>query len=236
MDPQRPTSVIGAGAWGTALARLLANKGVPTLIWAHEPEVVHDIRTVHENRTFLSGFDLGPDLEATGDLDEALERAEVVVNAVPTQHMRSVLQRAGSALAGTDRVVTVSKGIELGPAERGFVTVQQRYKVPLPHFSLGFLFLFCSQNAFATGKLFVGEKSGATAPHLQNHCIAHKAVVAKEKEQALTAFGKRVDADIVAQRVAFQRNVFQKRKRTIQQAINPLALVLEIDTQIADEH
>jgi glycerol-3-phosphate dehydrogenase (NAD(P)+) len=114
VDPQRPTSVIGAGAWGTALARLLANKGVPTLIWAHEPEVVHDIRTVHENRTFLSGFDLGPDLEATGDLDEAFERAEVVVNAVPTQHMRSVLQRAGSALAGTDLVVTVSKGIELG--------------------------------------------------------------------------------------------------------------------------
>ncbi len=114
MDDHRPTSVIGAGAWGTALARLLASQGVPTLIWAREPDVVHDIRTIHENRTFLAGVDLGPDLGATGDLDEALARAEVVVNAVPTQHMRSVLHHARGALTRAELVVTVSKGIELG--------------------------------------------------------------------------------------------------------------------------
>jgi glycerol-3-phosphate dehydrogenase (NAD(P)+) len=113
VDDRRPTAVIGAGAWGTALGRLLADQGVPTLIWAREPEVVHDIRTIHENRTFLAGIDLGPDLEATGDLDEVFARSEIIVNAIPTQHMRSVLRRAEGPLRETDLVVTVSKGIEL---------------------------------------------------------------------------------------------------------------------------
>jgi glycerol-3-phosphate dehydrogenase (NAD(P)+) len=86
---------------------------VPTLIWAREPEVVNDIRTIHENRSFLAGVDLGPDLEATGDLDEVFARSEIIVNAIPTQYMRSVLQRAEGALRETELVVTVSKGIEL---------------------------------------------------------------------------------------------------------------------------
>lgn len=113
MEDPRPTSVIGAGAWGTALARLLATQGVPTLIWAREPEVVDDIRVIHENRAFLAGVDLGPALDATGDLDAALEHADVIVNAVPTQHIRSVLGSAEHGLGGADVVVTVSKGIEL---------------------------------------------------------------------------------------------------------------------------
>ncbi len=113
MDDRRPVAVIGAGAWGTALARLLADQGVPTLMWAREPEVVADIRAIHENRTFLAGIDLGPDLEATGDLDEAFAWSDIIVNAVPTQHMRSVLHRASGALREKDLVVTVSKGIEL---------------------------------------------------------------------------------------------------------------------------
>jgi glycerol-3-phosphate dehydrogenase (NAD(P)+) len=107
-------AVIGAGAWGTALARVLATKGVPTLIWAREAEVVAAINERHENSVFLSGFDLGSDLAATGDLDEAFAFGDVVVNAVPTQHMRAVMRQAGEALALTDLVVTVAKGIELG--------------------------------------------------------------------------------------------------------------------------
>jgi glycerol-3-phosphate dehydrogenase (NAD(P)+) len=114
VDDRPATTVIGAGAWGTALARVLSMQGIPTVIWAREPEVVDAIRTRHENTSFLAGFDLGPDLEATGDLDEAFGRAEVIVNAVPTQHMRSVWQRVGDAVVESELVVTVAKGIELG--------------------------------------------------------------------------------------------------------------------------
>ena len=99
MSDQPNVAVIGAGAWGTALARVLANKGVPTLIWAREPEVVASIRDEHENSLFLAGFDLGSDLAATSDLDEAFAFGDIVVNAVPTQHMRSVIERAGAAPA-----------------------------------------------------------------------------------------------------------------------------------------
>jgi len=113
----QPTSVIGAGAWGTALARLLAKQGVPTMIWAREPDVVEQIQVHHENRAFLPGIDLGSDLRATGDLALAFAHGEVIVNAVPTQHMRSVLERAGAALTQADVIVTVSKGIELETLE-----------------------------------------------------------------------------------------------------------------------
>jgi glycerol-3-phosphate dehydrogenase (NAD(P)+) len=92
---------------------LLAGEGVPTLIWAREPEVVEDIRTMHENRAFLPGVALPRELDATGALDDAVERAEVLVNAVPTQHMRSVLRRVEGTLTRAQIVVTVSKGIEL---------------------------------------------------------------------------------------------------------------------------
>lgn len=114
MSEQPTVAVIGAGAWGTALARVLANKGVPTVIWAREPEVVEAINERHENTMFLAGHDLGVDLRATGDLAAAFEFAEVVVNAVPTQHMRGVLEQARPALAEAELVVTVAKGIELG--------------------------------------------------------------------------------------------------------------------------
>ncbi|MBT6445986.1 MAG: NAD(P)-binding domain-containing protein, partial [Acidimicrobiaceae bacterium] len=86
------TAVLGAGAWGTALASLLAAKGVSTRIWAREPEVAADIGIRHENRRFLAGFDLPAELEATNDTELALRDADVVVNAVPTQHIRSVLE------------------------------------------------------------------------------------------------------------------------------------------------
>lgn len=92
---------------------LLANKGVPTCVWAREAEVVADIRLHHKNRTFLKGFDLPADLDATGDLHHAVERADVIVNAVPTQHMRAALNPVAERLAHADLIVTVSKGIEV---------------------------------------------------------------------------------------------------------------------------
>ena len=108
------TTVLGAGAWGTALASLLAAKGVSTRIWAREPEVAADIGIRHENRRFLAGFDLPAELEATSDIALALRDADVVVNAVPTQHMRSVLEPVSRVLVAADSIISVSKGIEMG--------------------------------------------------------------------------------------------------------------------------
>ena len=105
--------VVGGGSWGTALANLLAGKGVRTTIWAREDSVVAAINTQRENTTFLPGIPLAEALHATGDLGGAFETASVVVNAVPTQFIRSTYAPV-SELIDADRLfVTVSKGIEV---------------------------------------------------------------------------------------------------------------------------
>src|SRR3990167_5005624 len=84
--------VIGAGAWGTALAKHLAEKGVETRLWAYEREVVDAIRGKHENPVFLPGVALPPSLLATGSLSDLTERCEGLIFAVPSHVARSVLR------------------------------------------------------------------------------------------------------------------------------------------------
>ena len=68
-------AIIGAGSWGTALARLLANKGHDCLMWAFEPETVETINARHENKAFLPGVALPESIRATGELAEAVVTA-----------------------------------------------------------------------------------------------------------------------------------------------------------------
>jgi glycerol-3-phosphate dehydrogenase (NAD(P)+) len=107
-------AVIGAGAWGTALADLLARNGHDTMIWALEPDVAASINVHHENERFLRGFVLAPSLRATNEQEQALRDAELVVYAVPSQHLRAVA-RAGAACVSPRAILAVaSKGIERG--------------------------------------------------------------------------------------------------------------------------
>lgn len=114
MSEQPRTLIAGGGSWGTALATLLARQGVPTVLWAREPEVVTGINEKHENPLFLAGVPLPSSLTATDDLDEELAQAEVVVNAVPTQFIRSVFTSRADQLGRASLLVSVSKGVEVG--------------------------------------------------------------------------------------------------------------------------
>ena len=87
-------AVIGAGAWGTALANLLAENGHPTVIWAYEPDVSHSINEHHENPRFLSGIQLQPELRATSDRETAVSEAELIVYATPSHVLRDVAASA----------------------------------------------------------------------------------------------------------------------------------------------
>ena len=105
--------VIGAGAWGTTLGRLLAEKNLAVRLWAHEQKVVEAIREKHENTTFLPGFKLPPLLSPTGSLKEAVHGADVLLFAVPSQAARSVLQQLGPVLSDKPiPLISVTKGIE----------------------------------------------------------------------------------------------------------------------------
>lgn len=106
-------AVIGAGAWGTALADMMAASGHAVTLWALETDVVKAINERHENPIFLGGFPLTPSLKATHDQREALHGAELVIYATPSQHLRMVA-RDGNAHVSKNAVLAVaSKGIEV---------------------------------------------------------------------------------------------------------------------------
>jgi glycerol-3-phosphate dehydrogenase (NAD(P)+) len=107
-------AVMGAGAWGTALADLLARSGHEVSMWAFEPDVVRAVQERHENPVFLPGATLHPALAATSDYRRALEGADLVVYATPSQHLRRIA-REGHSFVRPDAVLAVaSKGIEEG--------------------------------------------------------------------------------------------------------------------------
>ena len=105
-------AVLGAGAWGTTLADLLARKGEEVRLWAFEAEVVDGINREHVNAVFLPDSPLTPDLVATGDVREAVRDAEVVVSAAPSHVVGAVARQAAAAVRPDALVGSVSKGLE----------------------------------------------------------------------------------------------------------------------------
>ncbi|MGQ0812695.1 MAG: NAD(P)-binding domain-containing protein, partial [Nitrospiraceae bacterium] len=85
--------VIGAGAWGTALARHVAEKATQVRLWAYEPEVVAAIQSTHENSIFLPGVTLPPSLIVTGSLPHVVQGATCMIFAVPSHVARPVLKQ-----------------------------------------------------------------------------------------------------------------------------------------------
>ena len=104
-------SIVGAGAWGTALAQTLVQSGKFVTIWAREADVAADINERHVNRTFLPGVPLDPGVRATLNLREAT-RVDVILLVVPAQHLRSVAKELARDLTPGQPVVICAKGIE----------------------------------------------------------------------------------------------------------------------------
>jgi glycerol-3-phosphate dehydrogenase (NAD(P)+) len=106
-------AVVGAGSWGTALANVLAKKGIETILWSREREVAEAIEREHRNPRYLSEIPLDPRLRATCELTAAVEGADVVVSVSPSHVVRDVLGSAAPHLRGDALVVSASKGIEV---------------------------------------------------------------------------------------------------------------------------
>ena len=104
--------VIGAGAWGTALARHLADKGLSVTLWAYEKAVVEAIHSKRENSFYLASVRLPASLKATNDLAEATRGADCLIFAVPSHAARPVLQQMAGSLARPVPLVSATKGIE----------------------------------------------------------------------------------------------------------------------------
>lgn len=143
-DSQRQTriGIVGAGAWGTALAQVMAAAGREVILWAREPEVVEAIDSERENKQFLSGVTLDDNIKATGSLTRATE-SDIILLAVPAQHVRNTLHALKADLADGKPLVICAKGIEV---ETGYLMSHvAEEEVPLANI------------AVLTGPTFAGE-------------------------------------------------------------------------------
>ena len=102
-------SVLGAGAWGTALARLLHSGGNEVTLWGHAPGHLEELRRTGRNERYLPGFELPREMNLEADLPRAIAGAEWVVAAVPSKSFRDVTQSLRDFSGG---IVSVTKGIE----------------------------------------------------------------------------------------------------------------------------
>ncbi len=115
-------AILGAGAWGTALAVSLARRGEHELtLWAHSPAHAEELTDSGENLRYLPGFILPADIRITARLPEAIAGAEVILCVTPAQALRSVLEAIAPVLQPAQVLLSASKGIE----ERTFLRMAQ---------------------------------------------------------------------------------------------------------------
>ena len=105
-------AVLGAGSWGTALADLLARKGLRTKLWAFEHEVSSAINARHENPLYFAGESLDTRLTSSSDLAEVVTGASMICSAVPSHVSRAVLAQASPYILAGTHLVCATKGIE----------------------------------------------------------------------------------------------------------------------------
>ena len=122
-------TVYGAGSWGTALADLLARKGLETTLWCRRDEQARAINATGRNPDYLKSCDLCPSLAAVSSLEEAAEASDHHVSAVPPQSVRSFFDTAARFWPKNVRVCNVAKGIEIESGLR----ISQIASEILPH-------------------------------------------------------------------------------------------------------
>ncbi|WP_217708727.1 NAD(P)H-dependent glycerol-3-phosphate dehydrogenase [Nonomuraea rhodomycinica] len=111
-------AVFGTGSWGTTFAMILAEAGNETTLWGRRPELVAAIDSTHTNLDYLPGVALPTSLRATTDPAEALDGADFVVLAVPSQSLRANLAVWREHIPPDAILVSLMKGIELGTTKR----------------------------------------------------------------------------------------------------------------------
>ena len=111
-------TLCGGGSWGTAIARLLSNKGHELNFYIRNKEVIEDIRKNKENTKYLPGAKFGKEINLTNNLDSVLQNIDVFIIAVPTSSIREVLTNIKGKISNETIIVNLSKGIEVESLDR----------------------------------------------------------------------------------------------------------------------
>ena len=110
-------AVLGAGSWGTVLGSMLADKGYEIILYGNNAKVNDEVNQHHTNEHYMKNWQVNQTVTATGDLNQALKDAEIVLFVLPTQAIRSGAQNVSRVLQKTNAkplIVTATKGIEPG--------------------------------------------------------------------------------------------------------------------------
>lgn len=105
-------SVLGNGAWGTALALSALRAGRKTLLWGRNSQIMEKMQTLQENTQYLSGLKLDPGLQFTSDLNTAIE-ADIILIVTPAQQIRELITSVKKNIPQSSYIVLCSKGIEI---------------------------------------------------------------------------------------------------------------------------
>lgn len=105
-------TILGAGAFGTSIATILANNGYKVFLWSYEPDLVDQINLEHENKIYFSGFKLDKNIIATNSLEEALYGSDIIFQAIPVKFIKKIFQKAKSFIQPNQMIISLSKGIE----------------------------------------------------------------------------------------------------------------------------
>lgn len=180
-------SVVGAGAWGTALAQTYAKAGHQVTLWAREHSLCQTMIETNHNIPYLPDIDLDPHLNITSDITEAVQ-ADVILNVIPAQYLRANLKLIAPLLRDHQPVVICAKGIEIeSHSLLSDVFVEECPK---------------ANAAFLTGPNFAIEIASGLPSASTLACVDNQ--VGNELQQALTAKNLRLylTDDIIGAQVA----------------------------------
>lgn len=124
-------SVLGAGGWGTTLAVLLNNNGHNVTLWEIDKSYAKKLRKIGENKLYLPGIEIPKEVEITSDIEEAENNKNLIVLAVPSQFLRSVVKKLKFANIKNSILLSVAKGIET----KTLLTMSQMLVEVFPHIS-----------------------------------------------------------------------------------------------------
>lgn len=141
--------VIGAGAWGTALAMLLSDKGHNVTLWMYEQDLAEETARTGENRVYLPGVALPRSITVTSSLETAVRDKTIVLSVVPSHTVRTVTKQYVSFLAKDAVIVSASKGIEI----ETLMPLSEVFKNILPRD-------FHNRLSFLSGPSFAREVAG----------------------------------------------------------------------------
>jgi glycerol-3-phosphate dehydrogenase (NAD(P)+) len=183
--PVRRVAVLPAGSWGTAYAKVMADAGCEVVLWARRPEVARAINERHINHEYMAGIVLPERVTATTNAAAALDGADAVVLAVPSQTLRSNLADWKELIPPGATLVSLAKGVELGTIKRMSEVIVEVLDVPV------------DQVAVVSGPNLAREIAAEEPSATVIACIDHDRAVALQTASMTGYFKPYTNTDVI---------------------------------------